>query len=482
MEADKVPATVGTVRGHGTRRKVLRMQPQDSADPPTLTKTGLLFLRGHAASLRVNRGHLIARAAGGSRAPVARFARGDRQRIRRVVVLGRGGYATWEALAWLHGVGASFLAMDPMGRTLAFSGHEGPDQPALRRAQAAGLDNGSAVEIARCLLRLKLDGQASVLRDFFADETSALEQIADSRQRVEDADRVEAMVAAEAKAAHAYWGTWEGAPMRFARADAKIVPEHWLSVGERHSPLSSGPRLAVTPAQAILNYLYALAEFECRVALLAIGLDPGMGWFHRDAAYRDSAALDLIEAVRPHVDGYVAQMLASRTFSRHEFRELPNGQVRVSDPFAQLLAAEGLKICERAAAAPGEEVARLVAGSATSRITVRTRLTQADRKRGRKPRASVPSRIPNACRLCGLVLENADRQYCGECLPEIDDERRSKLRVAGRRGLREMRSRSDDPAQSPQARAKRQARLSEHARATREWEALHGRLRVSSAP
>lgn len=195
------------------------------------------------------------------------------------MIVGCGGHATWEALGWLQGVGASFLAMDPMGRTLAFSGHEGPDQPALRRAQAAGLDNGSAVEIARYLLGLKLDGQASVLRDFLGEETAALEQIAELRQRVEDEDRVEAMIAAEAKAAHAYWRTWERTPTRFARADGKIVPEHWLTVGERHSPLSSGPRLAVTPAQSILNFLYALAEFECRVALLAIGLDPGMGWF-----------------------------------------------------------------------------------------------------------------------------------------------------------------------------------------------------------
>ena len=53
------------------------------------------------------------------------------------------------------------------------------------------------------------------------------------------------------------------------------MPEHWCSFGERHSPLTTSPRRAATPAGAILNYLYALAEFECRLALLAVGLDPG---------------------------------------------------------------------------------------------------------------------------------------------------------------------------------------------------------------
>lgn len=285
------------------------------------------------------------------------------------------------------------------------------------------------------------------------------------------------MVSAEAKAANAYWGAWEKARMNFARADVEVVPRHWLTVGERHSPLSSGPRLAVTPAQAVRNLMCALGEFECKVALLAIGLDPGMGWFHKDAAYRDSAALDLIEVVRPHIDRYLAQLLATRTFSRQEFRELPNGQVRVAAPLAQLLATEVLLLCERAAAAPAEEVARLVAGSAASRVAVRTRLTQTDRKHGRKPRASASSRIPNACRLCGFVLKNTDRRYCDECLPTINEERKSTLLNVGRSTLQEMRARPDDPAQSPQAREKRLIRLAEHAEATKAWEAEHGRVR-----
>jgi CRISPR/Cas system-associated endonuclease Cas1 len=42
----------------------------------------------------------------------------------------------------------------------------------------------------------------------------------------------------------------------------------------RGSLLTSSPRLAINPANAILNYLYAILEAETRLACLTLGLDP----------------------------------------------------------------------------------------------------------------------------------------------------------------------------------------------------------------
>src|SRR2546430_7689206 len=39
-------------------------------------------------------------------------------------------------------------------------------------------------------------------------------------------------------------------------------------------------RLAVNPANAILNYLYAVLESETCLAIAALGLDPGLGFLH----------------------------------------------------------------------------------------------------------------------------------------------------------------------------------------------------------
>ena len=39
----------------------------------------------------------------------------------------------------------------------------------------------------------------------------------------------------------------------------------------------------MNPANAMLNYLYAVLESEARLAIAALGLDPGLGFWHVDA-------------------------------------------------------------------------------------------------------------------------------------------------------------------------------------------------------
>ena len=46
---------------------------------------------------------------------------------------------------------------------------------------------------------------------------------------------------------------------------------------------------------------------ESRLAAVAMGLDPGIGLLHVDAPNRDSLACDLMEPVRPSVDGQLNQ-------------------------------------------------------------------------------------------------------------------------------------------------------------------------------
>lgn len=46
--------------------------------------------------------------------------------------------------------------------------------------------------------------------------------------------------------------------------------------------LTNSPRLATNPANAILNYLYAILEVEARLALATLGLNPGIGVLHVD--------------------------------------------------------------------------------------------------------------------------------------------------------------------------------------------------------
>jgi CRISPR-associated endonuclease Cas1 len=121
----------------------------------------------------------------------------------------------------------------------------------------------------------------------------------------------------EAQAGHAYWTAWRSVQVAFPKADLLRVPDHWRSFGTRISPLTHSPRLAVNPANSILNYLYAVLESETRLAVAALGLDPGLGFLHFDSRTRDSLALDVLEPIRPKIDAYVLQWLREMRFEEN---------------------------------------------------------------------------------------------------------------------------------------------------------------------
>lgn len=454
----------------------MQSQSTPSAQALTVSGEGILFVTGYASSLRVERGHLVVKTGQGRHIRESRLPRVSRPRLRRVVIYGKGGYATWSALEWIEGVGASFAFISRDGRLIASSGEAGPNQPSLRRAQVLANEGSVGLEIARRLLTSKLEGQLAVIRRALPTKTAAIGVIEHSLSALDAAGSVNFALALEAKAAAAYWGAWQGVRTRFARADEARIPKHWSVFAERQSPLSTSARKAVTSAGAMSNYLYALAESECRLALLAVGLDPGLGWVHRDAPYRDSAALDLLEPLRPPVDDYVMRLLETRTFSRREFAELPTGQVRLMPDLARLLAAT-LPTWERLASVQAEIVAKLLAKSSGGTVRIPGAATRGARGKGggtmgrRSTRTAKPRRIPNACRYCGLILEDQSRQYCKDCLPSFKDQRTAKLVGAARVALAGMRSSPDDPARTPDAIAKRVAKHAEQHEAARAWEA-----------
>jgi CRISPR-associated endonuclease Cas1 len=441
-----------------------------------LSRAGVLFVSGFATSLRVERGHLLVRSGAGRSIREARIAKIGRPRLRRLVVFGRGGYATFEALAWLDRTGASFMHLDRSGRVVAMSGQPGPDSPTLRRMQVSAFDTEVGLSIVKRLLGAKLSGQRSVIEghgsgsveDRLADARAALDTCSDTRQAL----------AIEARAASAYWSALADLPVRFAKVDIGQIPEHWSRVGERHSILSSKPRQSVAPAHTMINFLYHLATAEASLALLALGLDPGLGWAHRDAPYRDSAALDLVEAVRPDIDDYVLDLLGERTFSRREFGELPTGQVRLAPLLAKLLAESTLGRWEETLTPHAEEIARTLAGAAGVRAPSATARGAGSKGRGALARGSTTEaartkRVPNACRMCGVILSIDERGHvrkiCNECLPAFEADRTEKLVRAAKQALAKMRSSDEDPAQTPEAKAKRSAAISERARLAREW-------------
>ena len=247
------------------------------------------------------------------------------------------------------------------------------------------------------------------------------------------------MLTAEAQAASAYWQAWSELPIPFPAGEARKLPAHWRTFGQRASLISGGPRMATNPANAILNYLYALLEAAAIFACHALGLDPGMAIFHQDREGRASLALDLMEAARPAVDAYVLALLTERTLSPREFVETREGACRITPRLAEQLAGT----CELWSShiAPAVEwTANTLAKHARSRVPTRAPLTRAhhraaldERLPARKLRKPpVKPALPPMCRECGKALTDGRRPYCESCRRQrwIDQASRSRRTVA----------------------------------------------------
>ena len=357
-------------------------------------RNGVLALSGYGVRVVVERGHLYVDDGIGIDRRRGRFSRVG-SAIKRVVVLGHSGIISFDALRWLHDIGVSFVQIDADGQVIVASGPSGLDDARLRRAQALAFSNGAALEIARDLIGRKLMGQLAVLdrlRD--REATSAIRNAIDKLPLTTTLDGLRQT---EAQAASAYWGAWRYIDVVFKHRDADRVPEHWRAFGVRKSLLTLNPRKATNPANAILNYLYAILEAEARIAALAAGLDPAIGIMHADLRARDSFACDLMEAVRPKVDLYVLGLLESRAFKKSDFFETREGICRIMPPLTHQLAETGALWVKELAPVTERVAQELFAsardstnitGASTSRASkttvLPTPLTETNRSAGRE--------------------------------------------------------------------------------------------------
>ncbi len=454
---------------------------RDASSTPTEVaspQNGVLVLSGFGLRIAVERGHLIVSDGRGRERREGRFPRASRQ-LRRLVVIGHTGSVSFDALRWLRGVGCAFVQIDRDGEVVVAAGAAGLNDARLRRAQAMATTNGVGVAIARDLLGHKLTGQAAIVDRLgtppAADVGAHVRWLLAALPGARTVDQLRSL---EAEAAGRYWSAWAGVPVRWARRDAARVPEHWRTFGSRSSPLTSSPRLAVDPACALLNYVYSLVEAEARIALLAVGLDPGIGVLHADQRARDSLALDLMEAVRPGVNGWVLDTLAGRTFAKADFHETREGACRLMPPLPRQVAETAPRWA--AAVAPvAEGFAGALMGGASTR-PLPAPLTQANRSAGRgggrrdarREQQRTPE-LPPACMGCGIVLDDAGRSYCDDCLPERRKELTASLSTAGPAAVAQRRGVGDDPSHGGAAARARGERNAAHVEANQHWAREH---------
>jgi CRISPR-associated endonuclease Cas1 len=330
-------------------------------------------LDGYGLQVSVERGHLVLHDGYGRERRTRRLNRAT-SRIRRVVLIGHSGYVTLEALRWIRDVGAAFVQIDSDGSLVTATAPERLHESRLRRAQvhAAATELGRTASIE--LLRVKLDRQADLCERRLSHLKSTIVRNHKHRMPISDAIREQAELMSpdmavgelrklESIAGRYYWGVWARVPIHFEPSFGRTVPEHWHCAGPRTSRLDrQWPRRALTPAHALLNYVYAILEAEALIAAYALGFDPSLGLMHADVRYRGSLAIDLMEPVRPIADELVLDLLEGRELRRGDVVETRRGVCRIGPALAKELTHRATDL--RAAANPqAERLAAVLLGS-----------------------------------------------------------------------------------------------------------------------
>jgi CRISPR-associated endonuclease Cas1 len=421
---------------------------------------GIVTLFGYNSSASVDHGHLVLNDGIGMNRRQGRFPR-VRHGLKRLVVIGSTGMVTFEALRWLADQDAAFVMLDREGSVLAVSGPVGPSDARLRRAQSLAHHSGVAVRIASQLIFQKLEGQESIARDVLRDLAIA-QMIASFRASLESANSIQEIRQLESQAAQAYWSAWRELPVNFPTADLNRVPQHWKSFGTRKSPITGSPRLAVNPANAMLNYLYALLESEARLAAAVLGLDPGIGFIHVDTDARDSLACDLMEPSRPQVDAFLLNWITKQPLRREWFFEQRDGSCRLMAPFAVKLS-ESSPAWRQFLAPIAEWVSKVLWSTIHHngrRTPAPTHLTQSNRRDAKglpRLRMISPPRPPRLCRTCGAKV-TAGYERCAACKVAVCTD---ELVKAARKGRLK--------SHGPEAEAKRSKNRRRHAAGLRAW-------------
>jgi CRISPR-associated protein Cas1 len=218
-------------------------------------------------------------------------------------------------------IALSFLTMH--GRFLARVVGEEQGNVELRKTQYRLSDSRAAsADLARSFIIGKLFNSRWVLERAVRDyklrlDTGRLQQVsaglADAVRQVERAESLEEIRGLEGEAAARYFSV-------FDQLILQQKDEFFFENRNRRPPMDK--------VNAALSFVYTLLVHDTAAALETVGLDPYVGFLHRDRPGRVSLALDLMEEFRSLMaDRFVLTLINTRQITGAGFSRKENGAV-----------------------------------------------------------------------------------------------------------------------------------------------------------
>lgn len=226
--------------------------------------------------------------------------------------------------------GVCISLMTRYGRFLARV--EGPvsGNVLLRRSQYRATDDETTTTtLVLNFLTGKLLNQRTVVRRALRDHGKNMEP--EARARMEACER-RLSGAARRTTRSRSTATLRGIEGDTARAYYNVFNDLLLKKESVFTFTRRSRRPPLDPVNALLSFVYTLLVHDCRSALETVGLDPSVGFLHRDRPGRPSLALDLMEELRPVLaDRLVLSLINRRQISAHDFKTAISGAVSLRE-------------------------------------------------------------------------------------------------------------------------------------------------------
>ena len=197
----------------------------------------------------------------------------------------------------------------------------------LRREQYRWADLAErTADVARSVVIAKVANCRTVLQRALRDRTDetgteelerAVKRLGRLMEDVAKAGDVDAIRGHEGDAARVYFGV-------FDRLITASKEDFYFRGRNRRPPLDN--------VNALLSFSYTLLTHDITAALEGVGLDPAVGYLHRDRPGRPSLGLDLLEELRPVIaDRLVLSLINRRQVRATGFRRTESGGVVMDD-------------------------------------------------------------------------------------------------------------------------------------------------------
>lgn len=190
----------------------------------------------------------------------------------------------------------------------------------IRKKQLSVSLNSIGLDWIKIWLSQKLENQSDFLNDLkkhrskqheFLDEK--IEKILDFREKITTATAENINDIAESLRG------WEGSSGRhYFDALSVCMPEAFAFKGRSFRP-------AKDEFNAMLNYAYGVLYSRVERALMLAGLDPYVGFLHRDDYNTKSLVFDFIEPYRIHADRFVFRLFSGKKINKAYFSEFTGG-------------------------------------------------------------------------------------------------------------------------------------------------------------